>query len=453
MGNILIVDDEPSILSTVGAVLSDEGYETATAGTGADALRMIAANPPDLVLLDVWMPGMDGLTALGKIREAHPGVVVVVMSGHGNIDTAVKAVRLGAYDFIEKPLSIDKLALAVKNALDKKRLEIENIALKERVEGGSEIIGVSEVIKRLRDEILRAGPTNGRALIYGENGTGKELVARALHKASLRASGPFVTVNCAAIPEELMESEMFGHEKGAFTGATSMRKGRFELAHGGTIFLDEIADMSLATQAKVLRTLQESEIQRVGGTKTTKVDVRVIAASNKVLEDEIAAGRFREDLYYRLNVIPFVVPPLRERREDIPLLVEHFIRVLSVENGKPPKTITPEAMALFTGYSWPGNVREMKNIIERMVIMTPGEVITPAQAPPPVSAATPASPSGMAYASHATLRDARSAFERDFITQKLRENGWNISKTADALGIERSNLHKKINALGIETAG
>ncbi|HEX9860386.1 MAG TPA: sigma-54 dependent transcriptional regulator [Nitrospirota bacterium] len=453
MGNILIVDDEPSILSTVGAVLSDEGYETATAGTGADALRMIAANPPDLVLLDVWMPGMDGLTALGKIREAHPGVVVVVMSGHGNIDTAVKAVRLGAYDFIEKPLSIDKLALAVKNALDKKRLEIENIALKERVEGGSEIIGVSEVMKRLRDEILRAGPTNGRALIYGENGTGKELVARALHKASLRASGPFVTVNCAAIPEELMESEMFGHEKGAFTGATSMRKGRFELAHGGTIFLDEIADMSLATQAKVLRTLQESEIQRVGGTKTTKVDVRVIAASNKVLEDEIAAGRFREDLYYRLNVIPFVVPPLRERREDIPLLVEHFIRVLSVENGKPPKTITPEAMALFTGYSWPGNVREMKNIIERMVIMTPGEVITPAQAPPPVSAATPASPSGMAYASHATLRDARSAFERDFITQKLRENGWNISKTADALGIERSNLHKKINALGIETAG
>jgi len=453
MANILIVDDEPSILSTVGAVLSDEGYETATAGTGADALRMIAANPPDLVLLDVWMPGMDGLTALGKIREAHPGVVVVVMSGHGNIDTAVKAVRLGAYDFIEKPLSIDKLALAVKNALDKKRLEIENIALKERVEGGSEIIGVSEVMKRLRDEILRAGPTNGRALIYGENGTGKELVARALHKASLRASGPFVTVNCAAIPEELMESEMFGHEKGAFTGATSMRKGRFELAHGGTIFLDEIADMSLATQAKVLRTLQESEIQRVGGTKTTKVDVRVIAASNKVLEDEIAAGRFREDLYYRLNVIPFVVPPLRERREDIPLLVEHFIRVLSVENGKPPKTITPEAMALFTGYSWPGNVREMKNIIERMVIMTPGEVITPAQAPPPVSAATPASPSGMAYASHATLRDARSAFERDFITQKLRENGWNISKTADALGIERSNLHKKINALGIETAG
>ncbi len=453
MSHILIVDDEKAILESVSGVLKDEGYEVATAESGTDALKQLETNPPELVLLDVWMPGMDGLVALDKIKSARSDVVVIVMSGHGNIDTAVKSVRLGAYDFIEKPLSLDKLSLSVKNALEKKRLEAENIDLKAKVEAKYEIVGNSAVIRRLREEIGRAGPTNGRVLIYGENGTGKELVARAIHKSSLRAEGPFVTVNCAAIPEELIESELFGHEKGAFTGATASRKGKFELAHGGTIFLDEIADMSLSTQAKVLRTLQEQELQRVGGTRTIKVDVRVIAASNKVLEDEIAAGRFREDLYYRLNVIPFSVPPLRERREDIPLLVEHFIDGFSAEYGKKPKSLTPEAMALFTGYGWPGNVREMKNIIERMVIMSPGEVVTPDNVPPPVRKARPEQAGMGLYAACETLRDARAAFEKDFITAKLRENGWNISRTAEMLGIERSNLHRKINALGIDAEG
>jgi len=453
MAHVLIVDDEQAILGSVSGVLKDEGYEVTTAVSGSDAMKMMEQVGPDLVLLDVWMPGMDGLVALEKMKAAHPDAVVIVMSGHGNIDTAVKAVRLGAYDFIEKPLSLDKLSLAVKNALDRKRLEAENIDLKARVEARDEIIGESESIRRLREEIGRAGPTNGRVLIYGENGTGKELVARAIHKASLRAGGPFVTVNCAAIPGELIESELFGHEKGAFTGATSSRKGRFEQAHAGTIFLDEIADMSLTTQAKVLRTLQEQEVQRVGGTKTIKVDVRVIAASNKVLEDEIAAGRFREDLYYRLNVIPFYVPALRERAQDIPLLAAYFIDAYSAEYGKKPKRLTPDAMALFTGYAWPGNVREMKNIIERIVIMSPGEDITPADIPPPVRGSRQQGQSGADYTAYATLKEARAAFEKDFITAKLRENGGNVSRTAEALGMERSNLHRKINALGIETDG
>jgi two-component system, NtrC family, nitrogen regulation response regulator NtrX len=453
MAHILIVDDEQAILGSVSGVLKDEGYEVTTAESGTEALRQIDQVHPDLVLLDVWMPGMDGLVALEKIKAGHPDAVVIVMSGHGNIDTAVKAVRLGAYDFIEKPLSLDKLSLAVKNALDKRRLEAENLNLKARVEARDEIVGESESIRMLRDAIGRAGPTNGRVLIYGENGTGKELVARAIHKVSLRPDGPFVTVNCAAIPGELIESELFGHEKGAFTGATSSRKGRFEQADGGTLFLDEIADMSLSTQAKVLRTLQEQEVQRVGGTKTIKVDVRVIAASNKVLEDEIAAGRFREDLYYRLNVIPFYVPALRERAEDIPLLAAHFIDAYSAEYGKKPKRLTPEAMALFTGYAWPGNVREMKNIIERIVIMSPGEEITPADVPPPVRASRQQGQAGPDYSTYPTLKEARAAFEKDFITAKLRENGGNVSKTAEVLGMERSNLHRKINTLGIETDG
>ncbi|MBI5694293.1 MAG: sigma-54-dependent Fis family transcriptional regulator [Nitrospirae bacterium] len=451
MPRILIVDDEQAILGTVRDVLTDEGYDVSAAENGTDGLRLAKEASPDLVLLDVWMPGMDGLEALARLRETDPDTPVVVMSGHASIDTAVKAVRLGAYDFIEKPLSLDKLSLTVKNALEKKRLEEENSGLKAMVEAKFEIIGESGKVRALQDEILRAGPTNGRVLISGENGTGKELVARAIHRASNRASGPFVTVNCAAIPEELIESELFGHEKGSFTGATAQRKGKFEQADGGTIFLDEIGDMSLATQAKVLRTLQESEVQRVGGTSTIKVDVRVIAASNKVLEDEIKAGRFREDLFYRLNVLPFHVPPLRERKGDIPLLAEHFIRAYSAEYGKRPKTLTPGALALFTSYAWPGNVREMRNIIERLVIMAPGDAIAEEQVPPPVRQAVPAAETGGEdYMKYDSLKDARAAFERDFITMKLKENGGNISKTADALKIERSNLHRKINALGIE---
>jgi two-component system nitrogen regulation response regulator NtrX len=450
MSHILIVDDERPILSSVGGVLKDEGYEVSTAETGVDALRMVKEAAPDLVLLDVWMPGMDGLEALARMRESNPDAAVIVMSGHGSIDTAVKAVKLGAYDFIEKPLSLDKLSLSVKNALDKKRLEEENRDLKARAMGQHEIVGVSEQIRALKDAIALAGPTNGRVLISGENGTGKELVARAVHKLSLRASGPFVTVNCAAIPEELIESELFGHEKGSFTGATAQRKGKFELAHTGTIFLDEIADMSLSTQAKVLRTLQENEIQRVGGTRTIKVDVRVIAASNKVLEDEIRAGKFREDLYYRLNVIPLSVPPLRERREDIPLLVEYFFAHFAEDSRNRPKKVTPEAMRLFVAYPWPGNVREMKNIIERLVIMTPGGSITEAQVPPPIRQAAPAGPAIHGTYTHNSLREARAEFEKEFITNSLRQNDWNVSRTAEALKVERSNLHRKISALGIE---
>jgi len=453
MPNILIVDDEIPILTSVGDVLKDEGYEVSTAESGEDALRALKDSIPDLILLDVWMPGMDGLEALERIRGISRELPVIVMSGHGNIDTAVKAVRLGAYDFIEKPLSLDKLSLTVKNALDKKRLEQENIDLKARVEGRGLIVGESKKIQTLKEEILRAGPTNGRVMIFGENGTGKELVARAIHRASLRASGPFVTVNCAAIPGELIESELFGHEKGSFTGATGMHKGRFEQASGGTLFLDEIADMSLNTQAKVLRALQEQEVQRVGGTKSIKVDVRVIAASNKVLEDEIKAGRFREDLYYRLNVIPFNVPPLRERKEDIPLLADYFLREYSSENGRRPKALSPEAMRLFAGYAWPGNVREMRNIIERLVIMAPSDTINADDVPQPVRGAAPANSAGISLGGFDSLKEARAAFEKEFITAKLKENGWNVSKTAEVLKIERSNLHRKINALGIEVEG
>ena len=453
MPHILIVDDEQPILSSVRDVLKDEGYDASTAENGLDGLAKIKEELPDLVLLDVWMPGMDGLETLAKIQEEHPGLPVIVMSGHGNIDTAVKAVRLGAYDFIEKPLSLDKLSLTVKNALAKSRLEEENRELKAKVEGGYEIIGESPAMAALKEEIKRAGPTNGRVLISGENGTGKELVARAIHRLSLRASGPFVTVNCAAIPEELIESELFGHEKGSFTGATAQRKGKFEQADTGTIFLDEVADMSLFTQAKVLRVLQEQELQRVGGSRNIKVDVRVIAASNKVLEEEIKAGRFREDLYYRLNVIPFNVPPLRERQGDVPLLVDAFIKEFSREYGNGEKKVSPEAMRLFTSYPWPGNIREMKNIIERLVIMTPGDTITEDQVPPPIRQAAPSQPSGKCYSDLPSFREAKAAFEKDYITAKLKENGWNVSRTAELLKIERSNLHRKIAALGIEMDG
>jgi two-component system nitrogen regulation response regulator NtrX len=377
-----------------------------------------------------------------------------MISGHGEIEDAVKTIKLGAYDFIRKPLSINDVTLAVQHGLEDFRLRRENESLRQSIEKRYEIVGESPRIRELKQQIALAGPSHGWVLIHGESGSGKELVARAIHRASKRASGPFVEVNCAAIPQELIESELFGHEKGSFTGATSQKRGKFELADKGTIFLDEIADMSLATQAKVLRVLEGQEFQRVGGTKTLRTDVRVVAASNKNLAEEIKKGAFREDLFYRLNVVPLEVPPLRERREDIPVLVRHFLQSFSVEYGQKTKAIDDEALELFVRYRWPGNVRELRNIIERLIIMVPGPAIIVRDVPPPLSVAPVDHGSGngrpAAATSITTLKEAREEFEREFIGQKLKENRGNVSKTADELGMERSNLHRKIKALGIE---
>ena len=444
--HILVVDDEPAIQAALRGVLEDEGYRVTAVGSGAQALAVLADEAPEVVLLDVWMPGMDGLETLVQIKQLRPETVVVMISGHGTIETAVRATRLGAWDFIEKPLSLEKTLLTVSRALEHGRLARENAALRARLAPRLEIIGESTAIKHLREQIATAAPSNGRVLIQGENGSGKELVARAIHALSARREGPFVEVNCAAIPEELIESELFGHEKGAFTGALSRRRGRFELADGGTLFLDEIGDMSLRTQAKVLRALEEQAFERVGGRETIKVDVRVIAASNRDLPALIAAGRFREDLYYRLNVIPIEVPPLRERREDIPLLIEHFIRVFCAENGKRVKTVAPDALAYFMTYDWPGNVRELRNMVERLVIMAPRDVIGVEDLPAPLRPKE-APPAGEAR--ERSLREARDQFERAYILAELRANDWNMTRTAERLGIERSHLYRKIKAYGI----
>jgi two-component system nitrogen regulation response regulator NtrX len=445
--HILIVDDEKAIQTTLRGVLEDEGYRVSAVGSGSEALALVQDEAPDLIFLDIWMPGMDGLEALAEVKRLRPESAVVMISGHATIETAVKATKLGAYDFIEKPLSLEKTLLAAARALEHSRLERENRDLRARLERGQEIVGRSPLIDELRAQIATAAPTNGRVLIHGENGSGKELVARAIHALSARREGPFVEVNCAAIPEELIESELFGHERGAFTGAVARRRGKFELADQGTIFLDEVGDMSLKTQAKVLRVLEEQAFERVGGKETIRVDVRVLAASNQNLRDLIAAGRFREDLFYRLSVIPIEVPPLRQRKEDIPLLVEHFIKLFSGENGKRPKTVSVEALAYFLSYDWPGNVRELRNMVERLVIMAPRDVITPEDLPPPVR-------SREAGAAEETqrekpLKEAREAFERAFILAELRAHDWNMTRTAEKLGIERSHLYRKLKAYGI----
>jgi two-component system nitrogen regulation response regulator NtrX len=445
--SILIVDDEKAIQTSLQGVLEDEGYRVAAVGTGSEALGRLAEEVPDLVLLDIWMPGMDGLEVLAEIKRLRPDLAVVLISGHGTIETAVKATKLGAYDFIEKPLSLEKTLLAVARAVEHSRLERENRKLRQQVERHYQIVGDSPAVRELRRQIAVAAPTTGRVLIYGENGVGKELVARAIHALSGRREGPFVEVNCAAIPEELIESELFGHEKGAFTGALARRKGKFELAHGGTLFLDEIGDMSLKTQSKVLRVLEEQAFERVGGKDTLQVDVRVIAASNQNVQDLIQQGRFRDDLFYRLNVIPIEVQPLRERKEDIPPLVQHFIAVFSAENGKRPKTVSAQALPYFLAYDWPGNVRELRNMVERLVIMTSHDVIGPEELPPPLR---PKEAARLEETSKAkTLREAREAFERAYILAELRANGWHMTRTAERLGIERSHLYRKLKAYGI----
>jgi two-component system, NtrC family, nitrogen regulation response regulator NtrX len=443
---ILIVDDEESIRRSLAGILADEGFETVTARDGDHALGLLRAGPlPALVLLDIAMPGRDGMEVLEEVHALHPELPVVMMSGHGTIETAVRATKLGAYDFIEKPLSLEKLLLTLQHAIQLAGLARENRTLRAEALRAHEILGTSDVIRRLKEQIALAAPTNGWVLITGENGTGKELVARQVHLQSKRAERPFVEVNCAAIPEELIESELFGHEKGAFTGAIAQKRGKFELAHTGTIFLDEIADMSLKTQAKILRILQEHKFERVGGTETMEVDVRVIAATNKSLEKEIAAGRFREDLYYRLAVIPFHVAPLRERREDIAILVNAFVREFCAEAGSREKTIQPRAMSLLQSYAWPGNVRELRNLVERLVLMTPGSRIGIDDLPESIRNADERE--GL---ESANLERARRAFEREYLLARLRDHGWNISRTAEAIGLARESLSRKIRSHKIE---
>jgi len=446
---VLIVDDEPSIIQSLQGILTDEGFEVMAADAGLKALDIIKETIPDIVLLDIWMPDIDGIETLERIRELYPGLQVIMISGHGTIETAVRATKLGAYDFIEKPLSLEKVLLSINNALKYNRLEAELDLFRERDRQRYQITGHSQAITELREQIKIVAPTNAWVLIAGENGTGKELVAHTIHRLSKRKDKPLIEVNCAAIPEDLIESELFGHEKGAFTGATTMKRGKFDQANDGTLFLDEIGDMSLKAQSKVLRILQEQRFERVGGNRTIRVDVRVIAATNKNLEEEIEKGTFRDDLYFRLNVIPIRVPPLRERVDDILELANEFLDEFSLDSKKERKSLTPEALDLLMNYSWPGNVRELKNLTERMAIMYPDKVIDGEDIPPPFNTSRSEDSRLESFLSSDTLKEARETFERSFIASKLEEFGGNISKTAEAIGMERSNLHKKIKAYGL----
>ena len=448
---VLIVDDEESIIQSLQGILTDEGFEVISAGSGPSALEKIDELMPDIVLLDIWMPGMDGIETLVKIKESHSELQVVMMSGHGTIETAVKATKLGAYDFIEKPLSIEKLLLVVNNAVGYSRLEEEIHVLREQAKDKYNLTGDSDPVRQLKEQIKIVAPTNAWVLISGENGTGKELVARAIHRLSKRSPKPMVEVNCAAIPEELIESELFGHEKGAFTGATAMKKGKFDLAHEGTLFLDEIGDMSLKAQSKTLRILQEQKFERVGGSRTIHVDVRVIAATNKDLEAEIEKGRFRDDLYFRLNVIPIRVPPLRERTEDIPPLVKEFLKEMALNTNTAPKEFSEEAIQVLKRYHWPGNIRELRNLVERLVIMTQAKEVREEDIPAPFNKQADAETALTSTLKAGSFKEAKENFEREFIASKLQEFKWNVSQTADAIGIERSNLHKKIKAYGLES--
>jgi two-component system nitrogen regulation response regulator NtrX len=446
---ILIVDDERNIRRSVEMILKGAGYEVVEAASPNEATSKLSEQTFDVMLLDIVMPGeTDGLQFLQTLKGAPNRPTVIIVSGHATIQNAVAATREGAYDFIEKPISKDKLLLAVKNALEQRQLAEENARLRREMSGQFAMIGNSAALQKVQEQISRVAPTHSRVLILGESGTGKELAARAIHEASERAKQAFVKVNCAAIPEDLIESELFGHEKGAFTGAASTRDGKFLLADGGTLFLDEIGDMSLRVQAKVLRVLQEGEFERVGGTQTLRVDVRVIAATNKNLEDDVRRGRFREDLWFRLNVVPIFMPPLRARKEDIPQLLQHFCEHYCRENGFRLKQIAPEAMKRLQNHDWPGNIRELRNTIERLVIMTAAETIAAADLP--LSMQMPQPAINRSFQPGQTLREVRDQVERDYILACLEATGGNITQAAQILGIERSNLHKKMRALGIE---
>jgi len=453
---ILVIDDEQGIRDSMRMILEYEGYDVLQSASAQEGLTLVARENPDLVFLDIKMPGMDGLEALGRIKASYEALPVVIVSGHGTVSTAVDATRKGAFDFIEKPLERERVLLTIRNALDQSRLRDENRSLKRAVEVRHQMVGESPGIRTVMEQVGRAAPSNATVLILGESGVGKELVARAIHRNSNRSRERFVQVNCAAIPEELIESELFGHEKGSFTGATEKQIGKFEQADKGTIFLDEVGDMSPKTQAKVLRVLQEGEVERLGSARTIKVDVRVIAATNKDLEEEIAQGRFREDLYYRLKVIPIAVPPLRERPEDIPLLVRHFADLFSRENNRRPARFTPAAMDALQNHRWKGNVRELRNTVERLIIMSPGDTVDA----PDVRGVLRVEPSRAstdhpAAETPGTLRGFKETAERAFLVEKLREHNWNISKTAEVIDTPRSNLYKKLEQYGIrqETDG
>ncbi len=447
---ILIIDDEQSILESLADILEDEGYRVVTATSAAQGQRVLQEENPDLLILDVWLPDTDGLELLRVLRQESPSLPVIIISGHGTVEMAVEAIKLGAFDFLEKPLSYDRVVVTVANALRFRALEEENLRLRARITGKG-LSGESPAIRRVKTEIERVAPTDATVLIMGESGVGKEVAARMIHELSARRSRPFVELNCAAIPEELIESELFGHEKGAFTGATTVKRGKFELANGGTLFLDEIGDMSLSAQAKVLRVLQEKRFERLGGTRTIEVDVRVIAATNKDLQQEISAGRFRQDLFFRLNVVPIVIPPLRERPEDIPLLVQEFLQELAQHTGLGHKNLEPEVLEALKRYSWPGNVRELRNLIERLVIMASGPKITLQDLPQEIYQGGPSStsPSQDPWFVCDNFKEARQLFEREFLRRKMAKFQGNISQTAEAIGLERSYLHRKLKALGL----
>jgi DNA-binding NtrC family response regulator len=459
---VLVVDDERNIRKTLTMVLEGEGYSVDSLESAEELFPRLSAQPIDLIMLDVRLPGMDGLTALEKIREDHAEIPVVMISGHATLEEAVRAMTSGACDFLEKPLSRERVLVTVKNAIERRALSAKVRAL-EAAEGGDEpMIGDSEAIKRVKEQIAKVAATGVRVLITGESGTGKELIARAIHRASKRANGPFVKVNCAAIPSELIESELFGHERGAFSGAVQKKRGRFELADGGTLFLDEIGDMSMDAQAKVLRVLQTGEVIRVGGEKVFVVDVRVVAATNKDLEEEVKHGNFREDLYFRLSVVPIQSPPLRDRGDDILLLMKEFLTLFAREHAVDPVSLSHEAAEAIARYSFPGNVRELRNLAERLVILAGNPVVLEDLPPQIAGPKSAAQPSGIAQGARAsglidlaqygspTLRELREMVERDYILRKLEETSWNVTRTAEILGIERTNLHKKLKQLGVK---
>lgn len=447
MKHILVVDDEPDIRRTLEAILAEEGYAVTTAGTAAEALDLVSDAIFDAVLLDIWLPDRDGLEVLKDIRVMEDGTSpeVIIISGHGTIEAAVKATKLGAYDFLEKPLSLERTLIIVKNAIQARRLRLENREFQQQLTARARVTGESVPVKALRQQIRLMAPTNGRVLIYGESGSGKELIARAMHAESLRANRVFVELNCAAIPEDFIETELFGYRHGAVPGGPPEKRGTFERADGGTLFLDEVGDMSLKTQAKVLRALDEQQFTPVGAALPVQVNVRLIAATNKNLEDEISKGNFREDLFYRLNVIPFYVPPLRERKEDIPLLAPELLREFGRQYGRPRMEIAQDALAALQQYHWPGNVRELKNVLERVMILNP-HITRIERKHLPLLAARSTGRRGDEFPS---LQQAREAYERDYILRKLEECHGNVTRAAEILGLERSHLYRKMKALGI----